>query len=188
MKKNISRENLIIVDGHNLIFDFFKAGKLSREKIDYIKDKLIADLSLYKSQKNYDVVIVFDARNSENPKRSIQTIDDVKVIYSRRNESADAVIEELVGVETGYPDMEPAAYSRIFVVTSDYLQQKVVFRKNVYRKSCREFHIELKDLKREVREKIAGFRKESDRKFFTLEKRLSIKTRKKLSELRKKHN
>ncbi|OFW64116.1 MAG: hypothetical protein A2Z35_01010 [Actinobacteria bacterium RBG_19FT_COMBO_36_27] len=188
MKKNISRENLIIVDGHNLIFDFFKAGKLSREKIDYIKDKLIADLSLYKSQKNYDVVIVFDARNSENPKRSIQTIDDVKVIYSRRNESADAVIEELVGVETGYPDMEPAVYSRIFVVTSDYLQQKVVFRKNVYRKSCREFHIELKDLKREVREKIAGFRKESDRKFFTLEKRLSIKTRKKLSELRKKHN
>ena len=188
LKKNISRENLIIVDGHNLIFDFFKAGKLSREKIDYIKDKLIGDLSLYKSQKNYDVVIVFDARNSENPKRSIQTIDDVKVIYSRRNESADAVIEELVGVETGYPDMGPAVYSRIFVVTSDYLQQKVVFRKNVYRKSCREFHIELKDLKREVREKIAGFRKESDRKFLTLEKRLSIKTRKKLSELRKKHN
>ena len=77
MKKNISRENLIIVDGHNLIFDFFKAGKLSREKIDYIKDKLIADLSLYKSQKNYDVVIVFDARNSENPKRSIQTISNL---------------------------------------------------------------------------------------------------------------
>jgi uncharacterized protein len=178
-------ENLVIVDGHNLIFNFFKAGKLSGEKIDYIKEKLISDLLVYKSQKNCDVVIVFDARNSENQRRSTQIIDGVKVIYSRKNETADDIIEELAGTETRKID-GGAGYRNIFVVTSDYHQQKVVLRKNVYRKSCREFHIELKDLKKEIREKMTDIRKESGRKFLTLEKRLSGKTREKLSELRKK--
>lgn len=186
MKKHSCYENLIIIDGYNLIFNFFKASKLSREKIDYIKEKLINDLSLYRSQENCDVTIVFDARNSENQKRSIQTVDEVRVIHSRKNESADSIIEELVGTETRHSGIE-TEHSKIFVVTSDYLQQKVVFRENVYRKSCREFYIELKDLKKEVRGKITGFNKGSDRKFLTLEKRLSSKTRKKLSELRKKH-
>lgn len=185
LEKYSCSENLVIVDGHNLIFDFFKAGKLSGEKIDYIKEKLISDLSVYKSQKNCDVVIVFDARNSENQRRSTQIIDGVKVIYSRKNETADDIIEELAVAETRKTDAR-TGYRNIFVVTSDYHQQKVVLRKNVYRKSCREFNIELKDLKKEIREKMIDFRKESGRKFLTLEKRLSDKTREKLSELRKK--
>lgn len=185
LKKYSCNENLVIVDGHNLIFNFFKAGKLNREKIDYIKEKLIGDLSVYKSQKKCDVIAVFDARNSENKRRSMQIVDGVKVIYSRKNETADDIIEELTGAETRKTDAG-AGYRNIFVVTSDYLQQKVVLRKNVYRKSCREFHIELKDLKKEIREKMTDFRKKSDRKFLTLEKRLNVKTREKLSELRKK--
>ena len=178
MKKQNDIEDLVIVDGHNFIFNFFKSGKLSGEKLTYLREKLIADLAWYKNQKNCDTVVVFDARNSDNPQRSIQTIDGVKVIYSRKNETADDVIEELAGMETGY--------KRIFVVTSDYLQQKVVFRKNIYRKSSREFRLEIKDLKDKIREKMASSKKDSDKVFLSLEKRLSGKTRKKLSELRKK--
>jgi hypothetical protein len=188
LKKHNFNENLIIVDGHNFIFNFFKAGKLSSEKIDYIKEKLINDLSLYRSQKNYDVVVVFDARNSENKRRSVKTIDGIKVIHSRKNESADKVIEELVGREakvSGAPG-EKTGYNKIFVITSDYPQQKVVFRGNVYRKSCREFQMELRVFKKEVTQKIASLNEESNRKFLTLEKRLNRKTRKELSELRKK--
>jgi len=178
LKKKTDIEDLVIVDGHNFIFNFFKSGKLSGEKLTYLREKLIADLAWYKNQKNCDTVVVFDARSSDNPQRSMQTIDGVKVIYPRKNETADDIIEELAGMETGY--------KRIFVVTSDYLQQKVVFRKNTYRKSSREFRLEIKDLKDKIREKIASSKKDSDKVFLSLENRLSGKTRKRLSELRKK--
>lgn len=178
MKEQNDIENLVIVDGHNFIFNFLKGNKATSEKLTYFREKLIADLDLYKNQKDCDMTVVFDARNSDNSSRSIQIIDGVKVIYSRKNETADAIIEELAGMESGY--------RRTFVVTSDYLQQKVVFGKNIYRKSSREFNLEIKDLKERIREKITRSREDSDKKFHSLEKRLSGKERKKLSELRKK--
>lgn len=179
MKEQNDIEDLVIVDGHNFIFDILKGARLSSGKLTYLREKLITDLDLYKNQKNCDMVVVFDARNSDNPSRSIQIIDGVKVIYSRKNETADDIIEELAG-------MEESGYRRKFVVTSDYLQQKVVSGKNIYRKSSREFNLEIKDLKEGIREKITRSREDSDKKFNSLEKRLSAKERKKLSELRKK--
>ncbi|MDD5622285.1 MAG: NYN domain-containing protein [Actinomycetota bacterium] len=178
MKEQNDIEDLVIVDGHNFIFNILKGVRPGSEKLTYLKEKLVADLDLYKNQKNCDMVVVFDARNSDNPSRSIQIIDGVKVIYSRKNETADDIIEELAGMESDY--------RRKFVVTSDYLQQKVVFGKNIYRKSSREFNLEIKDLKERIREKITRSREDSDKKFHSLEKRLSGKERKKLSELRKK--
>jgi len=180
LKEQNDIEDLVIVDGHNFIFNLLKGAKTSSEKLAYLREKLIADLDWYKNQKNCDMVVVFDARNSDNPSRNIQTVDGVKVIYSRKNETADDIIEELAGMETGY--------RRKFVVTSDYLQQKVVFGKNIYRKSSREFNLELKDLKEKIRERITRSREDSDKKFGSLENRLSGKERKKLSELRKKQD
>ncbi len=180
MKEQNDIEDLVIVDGHNFIFNLLKGTKPSSEKLAYLREKLVADLDWYKNQKNCDMVVVFDARNSDNPSRSIQVVDGVKVIYSKKNETADDIIEELAGMETGY--------LRKFVVTSDYLQQKVVFGKNIYRKSSREFNLELKDLKERIRERITRSREDSDKKFNSLEKRLSGKERKKLSELRKKQD
>ncbi len=67
MKEQNDIEDLVIVDGHNFIFNFFKSAKLSSEKLTYLREKLIADLDWYKNQKNCDMVVVFDARNSDNP-------------------------------------------------------------------------------------------------------------------------
>jgi len=178
LKKQDNIEDLIIVDGHNFIFNFLKKIKPGDDKLIYLSEKLIEDLNWYKNQKNCDAIVVFDARNRDNQARSIQDINGVKVIYSRKNETADDIIEELAGMETDY--------KRKFVVTSDYLQQKVVFRKNVYRKSSREFNLEIRDLKNKIREKIKYSKEDSDKKFHSLEKKLSSKERKKLSELRKK--
>lgn len=178
MKEQNDIEDLVIVDGHNFIFSILKGARPSNEKLTYFRERLIADLDLYKNQKNCDMVVVFDARNSDNPSRSIQTIDGVKVIYSRKNETADDIIEELAGMETGY--------RRTFVVTSDYLQQKVVSGKNIYRKSSREFNLEIKDLRERIREKITSSRENTDKRFHSLERRLSGKERKNLSELRRK--
>ena len=178
MKGKISIKDLVIVDGYNFIFYFFKSEGLSNENLTYLREKLIEDFIEYKSQKSCDVIVVFDARNSKNTSRSTQIIDGVKVIFSRRGRTADDVIEELISKITGY--------KKTFVVTSDYLQQKVVFRKSIYRKSVREFNLEIEDYKNKVREDIKRLKAGSESAFFSLEKRLSSRTRKKFLELREK--
>ncbi len=177
MKDKTTSRDLLIVDGYNFIFSFFKSESLNNEDLLYLREKLIEDLIWYKSQKDYDVIVIFDARKSDNTGRSTYIIDDVKVIFSRRGRTADDVIEGLISKVTGY--------KRVFVVTSDYLQQQVIFRKNIYRKSIREFNIEIKDYKDKVREDIRQLKEGSGRTFFSFEKRLSEGARKKFLELRK---
>lgn len=178
MRDKVKSRDLLIVDGYNFIFSFFKSEDLNNENLTYLREKLIEDLIWYKSQKDCDVIVVFDARDSSKISRSAHIIDDVKVIFSKRSRTADDVIEGLVSKNTDY--------KRIFVVTSDYLQQQVIFRKNIYRKSIREFNIEMKDYKDKVREYIKELKEGSGRTFFSFEKRLSRKARKKFLELRKK--
>ena len=74
-------------------------------------------------------------------------------------------------------------YNRIFVVTSDYTQQKVIFRDNIFRKSIREFVIEIGNLKEEIEEKIKSNKNISERSFYKLEKRLNYKSKENLSKL-----
>lgn len=178
LKENTGSKDLLIVDGYNFIFRFFKSEGLSNESLSYLREKLIEDLIWYKSQKDCDVTVVFDARKGNKTGITTQTIDEVKVIFSRRGRTADDFIEGLISKKSDY--------RRIFVVTSDYLQQKVIFRKNVYRKSTREFNLEIKNYKDKVREDIKKMKEGSERAFFSFERRLNSKVRKKLLELREK--
>lgn len=178
MKESIEKKELLLVDGYNFIFNFFKYEDLSNEDLSNLREKLIGDLIWYKSQKNCDVIVVFDARKGSSIDRSTYTNDGIKVIFPRGGMTADDVIEEMIGNITGY--------KRVFVVTSDYLQQQVIFRKNIYRKSIRELSIEIKDYKEKVRKDIKRLKEGSGKTFFSLEKRLSRKARKKFLELREK--
>ncbi len=178
LKESVENKELLLVDGYNFIFNFFKYEDLSNEDLSYLREKLIGDLIWYKSQKNCDVIVVFDAMRGSDTERSTYTNDGIKVIFARGGRTADDVIEEMIGKVTGY--------KRVFVVTSDYLQQQVVFRKNIYRKSIRELSIEIKDYKEKVRKDIKRLKEGSGRKFFSFEKRLSGKARKKFLELREK--
>jgi len=171
-------KDLLIVDGHNYIFNFKRTGKLKSSDIENLKDRLISDLSVYGSQKEYSIIAVFDAKGSSNRVRGIQTVDDVKVIHSRKGETADTVIEELVKKWSGE--------RRVFVVTSDYLQQKVIFGKNTIRKSSREFSMEINSVKENIKQAIKENKNRSGGRFSQLEKRLDPYTKKKISDLRKK--
>ena len=171
-------KDLLIIDGYNFIFNFFKAGKLSSSEIEEIKEKLVADLAAYNSQKDYEVILVFDAHRGSNMERSSQTYDDIEVVHSRRGETADSVIEEFVS--------HWSPERRIVVVTSDYSQQKVVFGKNTTRRSSREFGLELEAVRNEITGMVHKEKKKTKKAFYPIEKRLDPKTRKRISDLRKK--
>jgi predicted RNA-binding protein with PIN domain len=171
-------KDLLIIDGYNFIFNFFKAGKASSSQIEEIKGKLVTDLAAYNSQKDYEVIVVFDAHKGINIERSSNIYDDIEVIHSRRGETADSVIEELVSRWS--PDR------KIVVVTSDYSQQKVVFGKNTTRRSSREFGLELEAARNEITGMVSQEKKKTKKAFYPIEKRIDSKTRKKISDLRKK--
>jgi predicted RNA-binding protein with PIN domain len=171
-------KDLLIVDGYNFIFNFFKAGKLKGKKLEGIKEKLVADLAAYNSQKDYEVIVVFDASKSRNRERSSFFRDDIEIIHSCSGETADTVIEELVSRWS--PDR------RIVVVTSDYSQQKVIFGKNTTRRSSREFGLELEALRNDISGRILKEKKKTKKAFYPIERRLDPETRKKISDYRKK--
>jgi predicted RNA-binding protein with PIN domain len=171
-------KDLLVVDGHNYIFNFYRAGKLKRSDIESLKDRLISDLSAYGSQKDCAIIVVFDAKGSSNRIRGIQTVDNIKVIHSKKGETADTVIEELA---KKWSDQR-----KVFVVTSDYLQQKVVFGKNIIRKSSREFSLEINSVKENIRHTIKENKNRLRGNFYPLEDRLDPQTKKKISDLRKK--
>lgn len=171
-------KDLIIVDGYNFIFNYYKAKKISGDNLSYLRDRLISDLSQYMSYKDCSVIVVFDAKNGQSNGYNREFSEQIEVIYSRSGETADTIVEKLVHIKSDFRN--------IYVITSDYTQQKVVFKSNIYRKSIREFTIELNDFKKNLRGKIAEKSSKSSRSFYSIGQRLDKDTKEKMDKLREK--
>jgi predicted RNA-binding protein with PIN domain len=170
-------KELYIVDGYNFLFNYYSTKEVSSEQIEFFRDELLSDLIQYKNYNNCSMMVVFDAKHGDKFAQSRETIDGIKIIYSKSGETADSIVERIVHSNE--------KYDRIFVITSDYLQQKVVFKENVYRRSIREFAIELSDFKKRITAKVSEQRVKTSHSFYSLENRLEKSTREKLDKMRK---
>jgi predicted RNA-binding protein with PIN domain len=170
-------KELYIVDGYNFLFNYYSTKEVSSEQIEFFRDELLSDLIQYKNYNNCSMMVVFDAKHGDKFAQSRETIDGIKIIYSKGGETADSIVERIVHSNE--------KYDRIFVITSDYLQQKVVFKENVYRRSIREFAIELSDFKKRITAEVSEQRVKTSHSFYSLENRLEKSTREKLDKMRK---
>lgn len=170
-------DELVIIDGYNFIFNFYRPKNTNHKKLEFFRERLLRDLAQYRNYKGFNIIVVFDAKHGFRNSRSSQIIDMIEVIYSRRGETADSVVEKLVH--------NNEKYKKIFVVTSDYMQQKVVFKQDIYRKSIREFAIELKDFKKKLEEEIQNLKRDAEKSFYILEKRVRKTSRSRLDDIRK---
>ena len=177
-RKKSGRDNklkdLVIVDGYNFTFNFVDKGSTNNEGLMHLRERLINDLIESKARRGCDVTVVFDG---SGPARSYEKYGKVEVVYSRKNETADMIIEGMV--------KKYSKDRKIYVVTSDYSQQKVVFGKNTFRKSSREFGIEINEIKKRTGEAITRSREAADKSFYQLGKMIDRKARNKISKLRK---
>jgi predicted RNA-binding protein with PIN domain len=169
-------KDLYIIDGYNFIFNIRKPAKLTSGQLSELREKLLVRLSQFKSYNNCSIIAVFDARHSENPGRSREILHNIDIIYSRKGETADSVVENIVHNNQDY--------ERVFVVTSDNLQQKVIFRENIYRKSIREFSIEMNQAKEKISNKLKQQKNISERSFYLVEKRIGRISKDRLENLR----
>jgi uncharacterized protein len=117
----------LIVDGYNVI------GALERYRtggLDESRELLINDALKAAGWTGRQIVVVFDAHRSPEPGRvEPRAGGAVRVVYSAPGESADDVIEGLLGNLAG-----PAT-----VYTADFALQRTALARGVSRASPREF-------------------------------------------------
>ncbi len=118
-------EEYLVVDGYNIIYAWPYLDRLKNENLEHARDKLVDTLVNFSAHNNSHVFVVFDAHQVKSGIEHTEEKDGVRVIYTREGETADAVIEKMVG--------ELINLGRVYVVTSDYDEQRLIFGRGAYR-------------------------------------------------------
>ena len=117
----------LILDGYNVIgaLERYRTGNL-----DEARELLINDALKAAGWTGREIIVVFDAHRSPEPERTKQRAGGaVRLVYSALGESADDVIERLLGNLDG-----PAT-----VYTADFALQRTALARGVARATPREF-------------------------------------------------
>ena len=144
------RKRLLIVDGYNVIrsgsrYDLIKLPDYTDDTFNQARERLINDV-IDIAGRGGEAIVVFDAADNAYAARESDTsIGSVRVMFTRRGQSADRLIEKLAfdakerGIET-------------LVVSSDAGIQDAVFGGGVDRMSAEGFCQEIELHRREVHE------------------------------------
>ena len=110
----------LIVDGYNVIHAWPSLKRLvSGASLEAARDELIRRLAVLGMISGEEVTVVFDAHHSAAMSNSEETVDGVRVIFSRKGHSADHVIERIAYQTSGSGDY-------LTVATSDRFQRDLV--------------------------------------------------------------
>lgn len=112
------RAKLLMVDGYNVIFAWDELHALAQDNIDSAKDRLLHVLSNYQGMIDYEIILVFDGYKVKGNCGSTVMMDNIKVVHTKENETADQYIEKFV-----HENVEKFA---ITVATSDGMIQQIV--------------------------------------------------------------
>ena len=126
--KKDTREDYLIVDGYNMIFQWEEFKLLAADSIDAARTALLDLLSNYQGFTGQKVSVVFDAYRTERTPESKSSWQNVEVVFTKKGETADAYIEREVH--------EKADRYKITVATSDNLEQLTVLRLGALRMSA----------------------------------------------------
>ncbi len=129
---------ILVVDGYNIIGDWEELRRLKRVDINHARNRLIEMLIEYQAYTGNKVIIVFDAmyvKGIESRKKQ----NNVEIIYTREDETADEYIEKLVGSLINVKN-------KVYVATSDYMEQRTIFSRGALRLSARELQIEMQGM------------------------------------------
>jgi predicted RNA-binding protein with PIN domain len=140
-------KQLLIVDGYNIIGAWPDLRALKdQDRMDEARDLLISKLAEYQSFTGIKVIIVFDAYNVPGAGRQMQDYR-VDIYYTKQKETADEKIEQLV--------LEFHEKNRqIYVATSDYTSQRVIFGQGALRKSARELLLDMESVGKEIKQQV----------------------------------
>jgi predicted RNA-binding protein with PIN domain len=110
----------LIVDGYNVVHAWPSLKRLaSSASLEAARDELVHRLSVMEMVTGESVTVIFDAHHSAAMASSEDTVDGVRVVFTRKGHSADLAIERLAYEASGAGDV-------ITVATSDRFQRDLV--------------------------------------------------------------
>lgn len=135
------------MDGYNIIGAWPELRALKeQERMDEARDLLISKLADYQSYAGVKVIVVFDAYTIPGLGRKQQQYA-IEIYYTKEKETADEKIEKLVHE---YWDKN----RQIYVATSDFTSQWVIFGQGALRKSARELQMDIESVSKEIEQQV----------------------------------
>lgn len=125
----------LLMDGYNIINAWKDVFDVDGEPLEDCRDRLANLMSNYQGLKKYSIIIVYDAHLVKGSQEKEYFFDDIKIVYTKENETADNYIEKFVH--------RLGNTHTIRVVTSDYLEQTMILSNGGIRMSPRELREEL---------------------------------------------
>ncbi|KUP22156.1 MULTISPECIES: NYN domain-containing protein [Paenibacillus] len=167
--------DVLLVDGYNMIGGWPELAALSLTGMQEARDRLLDMLADYQAFTGRRVIAVFDAYRVPGLGRSFVQ-GKVQVVFTKEKETADECIERLVGEYTH-------RRRQIYVATSDFVEQHVIFAQGALRVSARELKVEIEENQKLVKKAIEPESISSKR--HSLEEKLPPDTRKRLEDWRR---
>ncbi len=110
------RARYLIVDGHSIIFAWPELRKLHKRRTSLAREALIKRLRDYQDWTGVRVAIVFDGQGARVSATSEP--GEVQIFYSRKGQTADAIIERLASKYAGT--------FNLMVATADFKEGETV--------------------------------------------------------------
>lgn len=138
----------LLIDGYNIINSWNDVFNPGIEPLEDCRERLLKILSNYQGYKNITIIVVFDAHLVKGNQGKQESYDNLTVVYTKENETADNYIERFVH--------ELSGSCTVRVATSDYLEQTLVLANGGVRISPRELKEDMDKVVKDSR----GFYKE----------------------------
>lgn len=139
-------KNYLIVDGYNIIYAWPELEKIKNASLENARNRLVEILVNHAALSEEQVFIVFDAYKVKEGSQCKEIINNnITIFYTKEGETADTLIEKLVGQLT----REKAT---VAVVTSDYNIQHIIFGQGASRLTPRELRARVKQAQAEIKE------------------------------------
>jgi len=138
------KDEILIVDGYNIIFAWKALNRLAADNIDSARDALMDILSNYQGTRSGKLIVVFDAYKVPGRKGESSSYHNIEVVYTGEGETADKYIERIVN--------EKGRTHNIRVATSDALEQTIVLGNGAARMPAPELLEEITKVSRDIRD------------------------------------
>ena len=135
------RKKYVLVDGYNVIHAHPLWHELAEENLDAARGALIDALCNYQGFMGCELIVVFDAYNVPNTAPRDMKHNNIYMVFTKENQTADAYIERTTH------EMVNADNADVTVISSDGLVQKIIMGDGARRVSARDFFAELDRLK-----------------------------------------
>lgn len=163
------------MDGYNVINSWPGLRETKNYSLDSSRQQLIEFLQNYAAYKGCKIFVVFDAHLQPGSLEKKEKINEnLFVVYTKEGETADSYIEKAID--------SMGRKTEVCVVTSDSLEQQLVFQRGAVRMSSWEFYFEVKEAESKIRKKT---QKKYSEKRHLLEDRIQKEVLEKLEKIRR---